>query len=206
MKLYYSRGACSLGPRIVINELGLKCDYESVDLKSKKTETGQDFTEINIKGSVPVLITDQNETLTEAAVILQYLAHVGKNTEVLPPESDFMRFRVLEALNYVATEMHKGVGILFSTAFTQELKNEIFIPIIHTKLKYLNKKLEKTKYLVRDSFTLPDAYLFVILTWVMHFHIDVQAYPHVIEYFKRMKERPAVIKSMQEEGLMTAKA
>ena len=112
MRLYYSKGACSLAVRIIINEIGTKCEYEAVDLKSKKTETGQDFLTINPKGAVPTLLTENNEILTEALVIQVYLADQFKNHQLLAPLGDFKRYRTMEWLNYVATELHKGVGIL----------------------------------------------------------------------------------------------
>lgn len=206
MKLYFSRGACSMGPRIIINELNLQCEYESVDLQTKKTETGNDFFKINPKGSVPTLELDNKEVLTEAAVILQYLAFVGKSSTLLPPESDFTRFRVLEALNFVATEMHKGVGVLFNQKLTEETKNDVYRPLIKTKLALINNKLGKTKYFVDDTFTLPDAYLFVILTWVNHFKFDLNKYPNVKRYFDDLQKRPSIQQTLQQEGFILTKA
>lgn len=202
MKLYFSRGACSMGPRIIINELGLMCEYEAVDLKTKQTETGENFLEINPKGAVPTLITDNNQILTEANVILQYLAHVAKSNEIFPPVSDFEHFRELEWLNFVASDLHKGVGILFNPKITQEMKNEIFMPMIESKMNFIEKNLEGSKYLMKDKFTLPDAYLFVILTWLFHFKFNFKDYPNVSWYFNELKKRPSIVKSMQEEGLL----
>lgn len=115
MKLYYSKGACSLAPRIIINELGVKSEFEAVDLAAKKTETGQNFLSINPKGAVPVLITNDGQTLTENAVILQYLADTNEGTELLPAFGSFKRYRVLEWLNYIATELHKGAGAVIQS-------------------------------------------------------------------------------------------
>src|SRR5689334_13101143 len=108
MKLYYSKGACSLAVRILLHELGIKSEFEAVDLKTKRTETNADFLKINPKGAVPTLTTDKQEILTENAVILCYLADEYKAIELLPAPGNFKRYRVLEWLNYVATEIHKG--------------------------------------------------------------------------------------------------
>lgn len=122
MKLYYTQAACSLAVRITINEIGLKCDYESVDLKAKKTEKGEDFLKINPKGAVPVLKTNDGEILTENAVILQYLADTNSATKLLPGTGDFKRYRILEWLNYITTELHKTIGALFNPELPQKLK------------------------------------------------------------------------------------
>lgn len=206
MKLYYSKGACSLAPRIIINELGLKSDYTAVDLKAKKTETGEDFLQINPKGAVPVLVTDTGEILTENGVILQYLAN-QKDKKLLFPESDFKHYRLLEWLNFIATDMHKGAGVLFNPTLSQETKDKIFIPILKSKLKYLNQHLQTHKYLIGNEFTLPDAYLFVILNWVINiFKINMSDYPHVVRYFTDMLKIKGVQAALQEEGLFVAMA
>lgn len=202
MKLYYSRGACSLAARIIVNELGLPCEYESVDLKTKKTETGKDFFAINPKGVVPTLETDDKHVLTENAVILQYLADTHPKPELFPPLGQFKRYQVLEWVNYVATELHKGVGVLFHSGISQEMKESFYIPIIRNKFNYLNQQLFHHRYLVENEFTLPDAYLFVILTWAIHFKFNLADWPELERYFLEVKKRPAVIKSLQEEKLI----
>lgn len=204
MKLYYSKGACSLAVRIVINEIGLNCEYEAVDLKTKKTESGKDFYTINSKGQVPTLVTDDKEILTENAVIQQYLADTAHAEHLLPTIDRFERYRVLEWLNYVATEMHKGVGILFNGAIPNEVRDAIFIPLINKKLSFLDQHLSKSEYLHGKHFTLPDAYLFVILNWAVHFKIDLRPYQHLSRYFIELQKRPAVRKSLEEEHLVPA--
>ena len=125
MKLYYSPGACSLAVRILINEMGLDAEYESVDLKTKKTATGQDFKKINPKSVVPTLELDNKEILTENAVIQQYLADMNHATELLPAVNDFKRHRVLEWQTYVATELHKGMSPLFHAKYPDEIKENV---------------------------------------------------------------------------------
>src|SRR5579864_6749967 len=159
MKLYYSKGACSLAVRIIIHELDLPCDYVAVNLKTKETENGEDFLKINPKGSVPTLVVDNKTIITENAVIQQYLADKMKATHLLPLISSLQRYRVLEWLNYVSTELHKGCGPLFNPEVPEECK-EIFRKILMKKFQSLDTHFKTHKYLLGDEFTLPDAYLF----------------------------------------------
>lgn len=199
MKLFYSKSACSLVCRVVINEIGLPCEYESVDLANKKTETGKDFYAINPKGCIPVLQLDNGNILTENAVILQYLADTTHSVALLPAVGNFERYLVLEWLNFMTTEMHKGISVMFNPALPQDVKDKIFIPNIKNKLNYINQRLEHHQYLSGDHFMLPDAYLFVMLLWCGHFKIDLLQWPHVSRYFNELKNRPSIQKSLQEE-------
>lgn len=199
MKLYYSKGACSMITRIILNELHINADYESVDLKTKVTETNKNFLEINPKGAVATLALDDGEILTENAVIVQYLADIKEAHELLPKTGDFNRYRVLEWLNYMTTEVHKSFAILFNADVSQNLKDEIFIPLIKHKLKFVDKHLHGKEFLVLDRFTLPDAYLYVMLLWTNHFKIDLREYPALSAYFNKLSRRDSIIKSLQEE-------
>lgn len=201
MKLYYTKGACSFAARIIINEIDLPCEYEEVDLKTKKTATGEDFSKINPKGAVPVLVTKQGETLTENAVIQQYLADSANAIKLLPPPHDFKRYRILEWLNFTATDMHKGFGMLFNPYLAQETKENIIIPLLKTKLTHVDKHLQQNQYLVGDSFTLPDGYMFVMLMWALYFKFNLTEWPQVSRYYNELKMRPSIHKSLQEEGL-----
>lgn len=201
MKLYFSKGACSLVCRIIINELGLTAEYEAVDLAKKTTASGENFLGINPKGSVPVLITNDNQTLTENAVILQYLADTNKAEKLLPFMGNFKRYRVLETLNFITTELHKGFGPLFNKEVPEEVKEKIFIPIIKKKFAYVNSQLELNKYLCGEEFTLPDAYLFVMVTWTRFFNIDLKEFPQLSQYFSELQSRKSIQKSLSEEGI-----
>ncbi len=200
MKLYYANGTCSLAVRIIINEIGLNSEFEAVDLKTKKTASGQDFFQINPKGSVPVIVTDDNEILTENSVIQQYLADTHHATQLLPALGNFKRYRILEWLNYISTELHKGCGPLFSPGIPLELKNDIFKPALKNKLSYVEKNL-KNQFLLGEHFTLADAYLFVILSWLPHFKIDLNEWPQLSRYFTELQQRPTIKKSLTEEGI-----
>lgn len=201
MKLYYMKGSCSLVVRIIINELELESQFESVDLKTKKTETGKDFLMINPKGSVPVIELNHGEVLTEGAVILQYLADHAKAFTLLPQVGDMNRYRILEWVNYIATELHKGLGIFFNPSITEELQHQVFIPLLKPKFNYLNNCLQHHEYLAGDQFTLPDAYLFVILRWASHFKIELTEWNNLIRYFITLTNRKSIQQSLMQEGL-----
>jgi glutathione S-transferase len=202
MKLYYAKGACSLAVRIVIHELRLNVDFESVNLQTKKTETGKDFLAINPKGVVPVLITDDNQTLTENAAIQQYLADTQQATRLLPALGDFKRFRVLEWLNCISTDLHKGCSPLFISNLPNEIKEQIFIPRIKKTLAYVEKYLNQKNFLVGEDFTLPDGYLFVILSWMPRLNISMTEYVQVNRYFEALKKRETIQRALKEEGLL----
>lgn len=200
MKLYYSKGACSLVVRIIINEIGITSAYEAVDLRNKKTQAGSDFFSVNPKGSVPTLETDDHKILTENAIILQYLADENKAFELLPAVGDFKRYRVLEALNFITTELHKSFGFLFHPQIPQEVKDDIIIPLLKKKFEHLEKALQKGPYLIGNTMTLPDAYLFVMLLWAQKFNISLSQFSAISKYFAMLSQRPSIIKSLQEEG------
>lgn len=201
VKLYYSRGACSLAVRILINELGLDCDYESVDLKSKQTEHGKDFLKINPKGSVPVLQKDDGELLTENHIIQIYLVEKYPNSRLLPSSSDPRRYRVLEMSNFITTDLHKGCSPLFNPELPEELKESVFRPIIKKKLKLIEDWLRDNPYLLGQDFSLPDGYLFVILRWMPSLGIDYSELKKLTAYFERLKKYPSIIKSLEQEGI-----
>jgi len=204
MKLYYAKAACSLAVRIIINEIGLDCEYESVDLKTKKTEKNKDYLTINPKGAVPALELDDKTILTENLIIQQYLVDAFKATKLCPPLGDSARYSILEWSNYISTELHKGFGNLFNPAIPSDMKEKIFIPIIKTKLNYIDKQLAKNNFITGNHFTMPDAYLFVILLWASSMKIDIKGYAYLTPYFAELHKRPSIIKSLKEENLEVA--
>ena len=201
MKLYYSPGACSLAPHIVLNELGQPYDLEKVDLRAKKTETGADFTAVNGKGQVPTLDLGKGEILTEVATILQYLADKAKNTDLLPAFGSMDRYRAMETLNFVASELHKGIGGLFNPAMPEDGKKAI-IARVERSLGWLNKQLASKPYLLGDSYSVADAYAFTVLGWTKHVGVDLSPYAHVVAYLDRVGARPAVQAALKKEGLV----
>ena len=200
MKLYYSPGACSLAPHIVLCELGLAHDLVKVDLKSHTTADGGDYYAINPKGYVPCLELDDGQRLTEDAVILQYLADLQPAAGLLPPAGSMARLRVLEWLNFISSELHKGLGALFNPAVTPEWRAAV-LARVETRLDYLQKALSGRDYLSGSQCCVADAYLFTILNWTGAMHIDLSRWPALAAFQARMAARPALRQAMQAEGL-----
>lgn len=204
MKLYYSPGACSQAAHIVLHELGLSHDSEDVDLKRKTTKSGADFRMINPKGSVPALELDNGEILTENAVVLQYLGDRSGLGEVLPPMGDFRRYRVLEWVNYITTELHKSFAPIFSAEAGDEVKG-FTKTIVAGKLDYVEERLGDGPFLLGDTLTLPDPYLFVIIGWAEHI-LGLSKWPNLKAFRERMMSRDSVRQVLGLEGLLEERA
>jgi glutathione S-transferase len=173
-----------------------------VNLKTKQTVTGADYLKINSKGTVPALLLNNNEILTENAVILQYLADTYNATELLPPVGDIKRYRTLEWLNFVSTDLHRYCAPLFWSKFSDEIKQHIFTPILNNKLSIVDRHLHDHKFLMGDFLTLADSYLFVILIWLAKLKIQMTEWPNLSRYFKDMKQRKSVQLALDEEDLV----
>ena len=199
MKLYYSPGACSQAPHILLHEIGLSHDAERVDLKSHTLGDGSSYYQVNPKGSVPALELDNGEVLTENAVILQYLGD-RTSSDVLPPLGDFRRYRVLEMVNFITTELHKRFGFLFSPDPTDDMK-QLVIRDLGKKLDFIDQRLGDGPFLFGDELTLPDVYLFVITGWTDK-RIGVSAWRNLTAFRERMLQRPAVRHVLRFEGLL----
>jgi glutathione S-transferase len=200
MKLYYSPGACSQAPHILLHDIGLSHDAVRVDLKEKRVEDGSDFLAINPKGSVPALELDSGDVLTENAVILQYLGDRSSVGEVLPPLGNFRRYRVLELVNFITTELHKRFGFLFNRDATDEMK-QLVIRDLGKKLDYIDGELGEGPFLMGEELTLPDPYLFVITGWAEKF-LGLDRWPNLKAFRERMMERPSVRHVLRFEGLL----
>jgi glutathione S-transferase len=189
MKLYYSPGACSLHPHITINELGLPVELVRVDLRAHKTETGADYYAINPKGYVPTLELDDGTLLTEGAVIDQYIADRKPEAKMIPPAGTMERYRVQEWLNFVASEIHKTFSPMFGGS--DEVKQQGRAKLAR-RFDVTARALEEHPYLVGDTFTVADAYLFNMLTWTSFTGIDLARWPALQAFFARVQQRPAV--------------
>ncbi|HTV23458.1 MAG TPA: glutathione transferase GstA [Polyangiaceae bacterium] len=207
MKLYYAPGACSLAPHIVLREAGLPFDLVKVDLKAKKTETGDDYNAINPKGYVPALELDatngkSGERLTEGPAITQYLADRVPEKRLAPPNGTLERARLHEWLNFITSELHKSFGPLFSPATPEDYKRQLKDKIV-SRLTFVDQTLAKTKkpYLLGDDFSVADAYLFVVTNWSGGVGVDIQGLAKVNEFQARVRERPAVAAALRAEGL-----
>ena len=203
MKLYYSPGACSLSPHIVAHELGLPLQTEKVDTKTKRTETGRDFWQINRKGYVPVLELDNGEVLTEGPAIVQYLADLKPDGKLAPANGTLARARLQEMLNYVTSEIHKSYSPLFSDA-TPEATREERKAYLAKRYDFIEKILSKQPWLLGEHFTVADAYLFTVTRWADFVKFDLSAFPSLQAFQKRVAARPAVQAAMVSEGLIKA--
>lgn len=201
MKLFYSPGACSLSPHIVLNELDLPYTVEKVDLKTHTTASGADFYTLNAKGYVPALQLDNGEVLTEGPAIIQYLAEQKPQANLLPPAGSLERARVQEWLNFIGTEVHKTLAALFNPSITPEAKSKT-IDTFGKRLGLVEKALQGKDYLTGKAFSVADAYLFTIVNWAPMLGIDLSPWPTVVQFQKRVASRPAVQKTLQAEGLI----
>jgi glutathione S-transferase len=199
MKLYYSPNACSQAPHILLHEIGLSHDAARVDLKSHTLEDGSSYYQVNPKGSVPALELDNGEILTENAIVLQYLGDRAAS-EVLPPQGDFRRYRVLEMVNFITTELHKRFGFLFNPNATDEMK-QLVIEDLGKKLDYIDGRLGGGPFLFGDQLTLPDVYLFVITGWAEKM-IGLDRWANLTAFRERMLQRPSVRHVLRFEGLL----
>ena len=201
MKLFYSPGACSMAPHIILRELGKKFDLVKVDLGAKKTESGGDFWKVNGKGYVPTLEISKGEYLTEVAAILQYLADKAKATKLLPKAGTMARYRVMESLNFVASELHKGIGGLFNPGMPDAGKATIKERVMK-RVGYLDSVLKKNKFVTGKSYSVADAYAFVVLNWCGMVGIDLSGFKNVQAWQGRIAARPAVQATLKAEGLL----
>ncbi|MGN6517406.1 MAG: glutathione transferase GstA [Rhizomicrobium sp.] len=197
MKLYYSPGACSLSPHIVANEAGIPIDLVKVNLKDHTLEDGSDYYKINQKGYVPALELDDGQMLTEGPAIVQYLGDL-KAEKHLIPQNGFGRYKVAEWLTFINGEIHKNFGPLFGNA-SDEAKADARAKIVK-RFDYLNGALAGKQFLTGDTFTVADAYLFVMTTWAQHMKIELP--DNLRKFFHRVSQRPAVHQAMKEEGLV----
>ena len=200
MKLYYSPGACSQAAHIVLHETGIKHDSEAVDLHAHRTASGDDFYAINPKGAVPALAVDEGYVLTENCAVLQYLGDLSGD-ETLFPKAGRKHYRTIEWLSYLGSDVHKSFGPLFNPASSDEVK-QAARDMIGKKLDFIEKELDQSDYLVGDTMTIADPYLFAMLGWLGGFDIDLGKWPNLAAFRRRIEERPAVRSVMRAEGLL----
>lgn len=201
MKLYFSPGACSLSPHIVLREAGIEADLEQVDLKTKKTKSGADFTAVNPKGQVPTLVLDNGQTLTEGPAIVQYLADQKPQSGLAPQNGTFERYRLQEWLNFITAELHKSFGSLFNPATPEDYKR-IAKEALAARFAYVDHHLASGgPFLMGAHFTVADAYLFVMTLWAKFLKIDLDHLSRLKAYAEQMAARPKVHEALKEEGL-----
>jgi glutathione S-transferase len=203
MKLYYTPGACSLSPHIVLLEAGLPYELVKVDLRAKKLENGDDYLKVNPKGQVPALALDGGELVTEGPVIVQMLADKAPGKNLAPARDSAERYKLQEWLNYITAELHKNMGPLFSPMLSDDAK-AFFKDRAMGKFKYIDGRLAGHDYLMGKQFTVADAYLFVMLSWADAMKFDLSGLPNLVAYKARLAARPKVQEALVKEGLMKA--
>jgi glutathione S-transferase len=199
MKLYFSSGACSLAPHILLRETGLPFTLIRVDLKAHKTEDGGDYYGINPKGSVPVLELDDGERLTEGPVIAQVICDRAKRTDLMPAAGTLPRYRVMEWQNYVSTELHKSYSPLFRPDFNDEGKNW-FRAALRRKYEWVASRLQGKDFLTGSDFTAADAYLFTVTRWAANVGVDLKDLASIQSFMQRVGDREAVKAAQQAEA------
>jgi glutathione S-transferase len=203
MKLYFSPGACSLAPHIVLREAGLTPTLVKVDLASHRTADGADFHAITAKGQVPLLELDDGTRLSEGPVIAQYIADHAGATALVPPAGTPARYRVMEWQNFITSELHKGFAPLFDAEVNAEAKRRLS-SVLMEKLRWVDGQLAEQAegpFLTGAAFTAADAYLFVVAGWAPHVGLDLSPLANLQRFRAAVAKRPAVREAMQAEGL-----
>ncbi|HET9384588.1 MAG TPA: glutathione transferase GstA [Gemmatimonadales bacterium] len=199
MKLYYSPGACSLAVHIALRELKYKFDLDRVDLAAKKTESGGDYLSINPKGYVPALQLDDGTMLTEVGVILQYLADQKPRRGLAPKPRTPERYKLMEWLTFISSEIHKALGDFFNPKMTPEWR-EAKLDRLGKRFDYLERALGSNEHLMGE-FSIADPYLFTVLNWAKRHDVDLANWPNLQSFIQRMADRNTVKKAMKAEGL-----
>lgn len=200
MKLFYKPGACSLASHISLRESGLDFTLVGVDLQKKVTETGEDFLQTNPKGQVPTLQLDDNTVLTEGVAIMQYIADSVADRQLLAPVSSISRYKTLEWLNFISTELHKGFTPLFRPDTPEDYKPTARA-LLDKKMAYIDSELADCEWISGSRFTIADAYLFTVLRWAFAVKLEMDGYKNIAAYMGRVAARPAVAAAMAAEGL-----
>lgn len=201
MKLYYVPGVCSLASHIALREADLPFTLDKMDRDTRITESGENYLQLNPKGSVPALRLDNGEVLTEGAIILQYIADQAPQSGLAPAAGTMERYRLMEWLNYIATEVHKQYSPLFNPKLPPEWR-ENQVNVLTKRFDHLTERLGNRPYLMGERFTVADAYLFVVLRWSARLRIDLSAWPVLTAYLARVAARPPVAAALQAEGLV----
>ena len=207
MKLYYSPGTCALAVHIVLEELGMVYEVEQVNLRDKTTASG-DYYQVNPKGAVPALRMDDGEILTEANVIMQYLADQKPERMMVPSYGTMERYRLMEMMNYISMDLHRSYSPLFAAGrlvkdekAQEELRANIK-EMLMPKLTAMNAKLAGKNFLFGESMCIADAYFYTIMTWNKHWSIDTSKWGNISSFMTRMNARPGVLKALKAEGLL----
>lgn len=199
--LYFSPGACSLSPHIVLREAGMAFTLEQADLRSKALKSGGSLTDVNPKGQVPTLKLDGGDVLTEGPAIVQWIADQTPGSNLAPANGTMDRTKLQIWLNYISTELHKGFSPLFSPTLPAETK-AYFTEVLMKKLAWVDGQLAGKDYLMGSQFTVADAYLFTVANWSNFVKLDISGFKNLGAYMARVAARPAVQEALKAEGLV----
>lgn len=201
MKLYYFPGACSLAANISLREAGQPFELVRVDRRTRKAADGLEFATVNPKGYVPALTLDGGETITENVAVLLYIAEHAPRAQFAPGPGPLARYRLLEALAFVNSELHKGFSPLFRAEAPEDAK-QYARKGIAGRLDHLESTWKNRSFLLGDAFTVADAYLWTVLGWGRHASIDLARWPALAAYHERLGQRPHVLEALKAEGLL----
>lgn len=201
MKLYYAPGSCALASHIALEETGQPYAIDKLNVPTKTTETGEDFMQINPKGYVPTIQLDDGSYLTEGAVILQYIADQHPSANLAPTQGTMARYRLQEWLNFIGSEVHKTYSPMFNKAVAEDYK-VIARTLLAKRLTHVETQLANQPYLIGETFSIADAYLFTVLRWSERVNFDLNPFPNIQHYLTRIAARPAVQAAMKAEGLI----
>jgi glutathione S-transferase len=197
MELFASPMACSLASHITVLEAGLPVRVRFV--RDKKTDDGGDFFAIAANGYVPALRLDDGEILNEGSSVLQYLADRRPESGLAPAWGTIARYRLIDTLNYLATEVHKKLfQPIFSPAAPTDAKAAAKA-LLEPTLDYIARRLGSGSYLVGDGFTVADAYLVTLLNWFGFVGCDLKKWPTIHAYHQKHLRRPSVAQAMGVE-------
>ncbi len=201
MKLYYSTGACSLSPHIVLHEAGLAYEPVLASTKTHQLPDGTDFYSINPLGYVPVLELDDGTRLREGPAIVQYLADQAPQKNLAPANGTLARYRLQEWLTFIGTEIHKTFSPLFAPATPEDYKPQLKEYLL-ARLQWVDGELAGKPYLMGEQFSVADAYLFTVTNWAQYVGLDISALKNLVAHRERIAARPAVQTAMKAEGLL----
>ncbi|MFI4869554.1 MAG: glutathione transferase GstA [Steroidobacterales bacterium] len=201
MKLYYMTGACSLASHIALYESGIKFETAALDRKTRRTSDGHEFDQVNSKGYVPALRLDDGPVLTENVAVLLYIADRSPAAKLAPAAGTLERYRLIEWLAFINSEIHKNFSPLFHPAAGEETKQYMRVNLAK-RLDWLDTALGTKTYLAGDTFTVADAYLFTVLRWSGYVGMDLANWANLKRYHAELAKRPHVVTAMKAEGLL----
>ena len=199
MKLYFAPGSCGLASQIALREAGQTFELVKVDFATKTTVEG-DYLKVSAKGFIPVLQMDNGDLLTEGAVILQWIADQYPDAGLLPPFGTRERYKVMEWLNFVASDLHKGMAVMFSSLIDKGSKISFAQGNLASRFEYIEEHLSKNDYVLGGQFSVADAYLYNVLRWPPRVDIDLSPYIAIQKFMQRMELRPTVISALAAEA------